>query len=808
MQTVSDNCGCAGCPLREEFPLNKFIAPVKGSSSRVAVGGYPQEEDAKTGKPWSGGDGRWYEVLYRNTGLKKTEVSQLNVLQCVPPEGKKRSDAIAHCMKAHVEPFLQANKFTRVDIFGEVALNALAGKHSIDTWRGSPVPVLALGTDIRSVPTFDPGYLAKDQSMVPVAVEDLRKTLFRESESYNLYPSIDAVRAFNSTVFAFDIETSRQDNSKIFMVGLSDAAGTATVVPWQEPYIGELKRIFWAAEAVIGQNLIQFDLPILAAAGVKIRGPRECMVWDLMLMHHLRFPSFPHRLEFIGKQFTNKGAWKNDKASFETYCARDTDVTFTCFEPLKALLVQADLLDLYKYVSWPLAMICKRMTDRGFKRSMHRVLELRTKYLAEIDAAQASLPEELRTTTEKRNRRIPAPEGTLSEKTGKPIKFLTESYEEEVYPWKSPNVKKQYLYETLGLPKQYHLVSKEVTVDKGALDRLFNKLNNPSKELLKEQGEERLAYLREQVMVLKNINAAATRLSGFAKEAATDDYIHPSFNVHGTEPGRLSSSDPNAQNIPEEARFMYVPRNPDGRIIAMDYSGIENRLTAYLANDHDRLKRLADPEFSEHKYLASNLEGIPYEAVKKSKDRGSWYMIAKAAVHGSDRLMGAKKMWEKNDLPPELVKTALFAWKQLIAGTIRWQKRIVDETGRRGWACNPFGRKLWFWETNSAPRVVSFYPQSTAADVIYRAMIGLMFKLIDWPEEWARKVCPRAEALPEGADLNLQVHDELVAETETAEQVESTVAVMNRVMTQPWPELGTLSLPVGVGVGLSWGECQ
>jgi DNA polymerase I-like protein with 3'-5' exonuclease and polymerase domains len=92
--------------------------------------------------------------------------------------------------------------------------------------------------------------------------------------------------------------------------------------------------------------------------------------------------------------------------------------------------------------------------------------------------------------------------------------------------------------------------------------------------------------------------------------------------------------------------------------------------------------------------------------------------------------------------------------------------------------------------------------------VIARAMIGLMYEKIGWPEEWARKVTPVLRPLPEEADLNFQVHDELVVEVSSEEAVAPTIDAMKEVMQQPWPELNNLSFPVGIGVGLSWGECN
>ena len=505
-------------------------------------------------------------------------------------------------------------------------------------------------------------------------------------------------------------------------------------------------------------------------------------------MHHLRFPTFPHDLEFIGKQFTNKGHWKSDKAIEETYCARDVDVTLRCFGPLKALLTQANLLDLYQYVQWPLALICKSMTDAGVIMNGNRLKELRAEYLGEIAKLEVQLPDGLRPYVVQKNKRKPAPEGTLN-KAGKPLKYITEPYEETITPWRSSDVKKKYLYETLGFSKQYKLGTNKVTVDKGALDKLFHKTKHPVLKILKE------------------LNKYATLLSGFAKEELTGmDVLHPSFNPHGTSAGRLSSSGPNIQNQPGRVRFMYVSRFPGGRIVAADYSGIENRLTCFLAKDRRRAERLQDPNFSEHKYLVSKFFDVPYELVEKSHDKDSPYAICKIIVHGSDRVMGAKKISLQFDMDFDTVKKVQAAWKSEISDTITWQKRVMSEALRIGRVENPFGRKLWIWTEGSGPEAVSFFPQSTAADVIYRAMIGLMYERIGWPKEWAEKVCPLVRSLPEGAILFIQVHDELTVDCKPG-VVEATKACLRAVMEQGWPELKGLSLPVAIEDGFSWGEC-
>jgi DNA polymerase I-like protein with 3'-5' exonuclease and polymerase domains len=169
--------------------------------------------------------------------------------------------------------------------------------------------------------------------------------------------------------------------------------------------------------------------------------------------------------------------------------------------------------------------------------------------------------------------------------------------------------------------------------------------------------------------------------------------------------------------------------------------------------------------------------------------------------------MGADKISKQFDLDFDTVKKLQFAWKKKIQGTIDWQRRVMADALRRGVVENVFKRKLWIWESSSGPTAVSFYPQSTAADVIFRVMIGIYYERIGWPEEWAAKVCPVYESLPADCILFIQVHDEAVVDC-PLEQVEETKRILTKVMTQPWPELQGLSLPIAIEYGDSWGDCQ
>lgn len=653
-------------------------------------------------------------------------------------------------------------------------------------------------SSLKVVPTFEPLYVMRDQGMLPVFVNDLLKSTIAPPENYNLEPTIEEVQAFTATEFAFDIETTgwKTGKQQISLVGLSDRLHHAIVIPFRGQYKEELKRIFRNATRIIGQNCIQFDTEVLfPELNIKWHeNDWDGAVDDIMLQHHLLFPDYPHDLAFIGSQLTNKAAWKHlSGENMALYNARDVDVTFQCWKQLRPMLKQNNLLDLYELVQVPLAKICKVITDTGVTLNPSRLQEVRTKLLAEQEQLETLLPPHMRTQDVPCKRREPAPEGTLSPKTGKPIKFLMVESTERIVPWRSPEKKKQFLYGTpeeggLSLPVQRKVDTEKITTDKRALGKLFRMTQNPA------------------INALKKLNGLDEILSSFATEkAAKITKQHASFNPHGTNSGRLSSSGPNMQNQPPVARFMYVPSHDGWEWGSFDFSNIENRLAAYYANDTDRLNRYADPKYSDYKQLASRAFGIPYEQVEKDNDREAPYGMAKAVVLGFNYGLGALKCARMNDMELKDVKKLFTQWALEIPKTVAWREDTASKADRDGFLTNNFGRKRWFWGNSVYTESLSFLPQSTAADIIIRCMIGLMYERIGWPLEKVLKVVKVAKPLPWPAKLVIQVHDSLEFEF-PQELRDDVINTVRTVFQQPWPELGGFWIPTSVEVGQSWGE--
>lgn len=819
MKTVKEIPGCQNCPLKTLHPNNTFVEPLIGAGLEVVIGDAPDKTAQAMGHPMVGPT---LSAMFRKAGIEKDDVTLLNVIQCRPPGDIFPTDkkaqahmtssegqlAVATCVKNHVIPMLKSRPWTRVILLGDQPLAWVAAKWaSADKWRGSVLAVPAIDPDRPlAISTLSPVQVQARQKFFPVVVNDLRKPMSWPEEHYNLFPSVSDVRNFTAKRFAFDIETSYQVDEygkrEIYMVALSDQSGRALVVPFTAPYIPELQRIFREARHVVGHNCIQFDIPQLAFYDIDVNP--NAAVLDTMLLQHLRFPDLPHDLEFVASQFLTKPAWKHEKATKELYAARDVDATWQIHTFLVDEVQSAGMLALYHNVQVPLARICRMMTETGIRIDSSRLAEVQKRIEGEIVELEGKLPEKLQSHFITVNKLDPAPEGYVDPITKRPRKKIKRVAQEKVTPWRLDRVKKNLLYVEWGLPPQLSPKTGKLTADKTALDKLHRRLMSPTGELY---NPERAGIVK----ILKEINRKDHFLASFVKEERKGtDRIHPQFNVHGTSSGRLSSSGGEAgnfQNQPEAARYMYVPSYDDWEIAEVDYSNIENRLTAFIAGDTYRLKRYDDPKHNDYKLLASRKWGIPYDEVEKDNDREAPYGMAKAIVLGTNYGLGALKTANMYDLDLQEVKDLMIAWKKEIAFTVDWQRRITTIAKKQGWLTTLFGRKRWFFTDGLYTQALSFLPQSTAADVIYRAMIGLLYDRIGMTLEQAQKVTPICIPLPHPARIMLQVHDALVVEY-PKHMREEVLGIMKRVMEQPWDELNGYSIPVGIAIGPSWGEVE
>ncbi len=303
----------------------------------------------------------------------------------------------------------------------------------------------------------------------------------------------------------------------------------------------------------------------------------------------------------------------------------------------------------------------------------------------------------------------------------------------------------------------------------------------------------------EQVLEYRQLaKLNSTYVEGLAKVIAPDGRIHTSFQNTVTATGRLSSTEPNLQNIPvrtplgAEMRKMFMA-GPGNILVDADYSQIELRLLAHIAGDQamqDAFNTGADI----HTITASQVLGIPVEKVTKA-ERSSAKAVNFGIVYGISSFSLSQDIHVSVNEAKEYMDRYLSTY----AGVARYQKEVVEKAKSEGYVSTLMGRRRWVPELRSSnfnqrsfgERVALNAPiQGTAADLIKLAMVRVDCRL-------------RKEGLK--ARLVLQVHDELIVECPEKE----TETVKN-ILREEMEGVATLAVPLTADAeaGQTWAECH
>jgi DNA polymerase I-like protein with 3'-5' exonuclease and polymerase domains len=774
---------------------------------------------------------------------------------------------------------------------GDYALSTLTPRSGLTLWRGSPLPLKGRMADgPRVIPTYHPEYIMRDANVFNVVTRDLRKPTTLPPEHYNLYPSLKDVQQFDATEVSFDFEWGR--DGEITLCGLSSRMYEAICVPWHEPFITELRRIFERAKVLIGHNIVGADTRYIERLGWDIS---QAELIDTMLIHHLVQPDARHSLAYVASVFTNKVFWKGQgeeqeddngmfsgggaqwktwnspeaipvefggyggcrdgEEAFRLYNARDTDGAFQCVQPLTNSLRKYNLEHLYRNVSVPTAFLCRDMADAGMRVANDRVVTLREGIDREITELQLQLPDGLKPYDEPCMVQQPAPPGTYKPKTKKckgkkkdgtahpPVDIVFDApgsmpcpscntlvdsgpvteckvvrvpSTRRVVPWNSNDQVLEYA-RTLG-------VSTDLKTKKGKAAA--------DKKARKVWGRKHVEFT-----LVDHLKKLATQRNSFAKPAFKYiDRIYFNLLPHGTAEGRLSSSgrrrgqmiydkqglpimengepvfvtDPNIQNQPKAIRKLFLPDESGWGILDLDIVMGENRLTAFLAQDFERLERLKDTNYDEHSELASRCFGKP---VFKGGEYEYLRQVGKKINHARNYGMGANKMQaelalEGYNYTLNDVKDMIEEWKRLNPGTARWQDETIATAQKQGYLVNAFGRKRWFSSRDFGTKALAFLPASTLADMVLRMMIAIHSDRFG--QECFNLGLQRTCVLPKPWRLAIQVHDSLCL-MGPSDNHREVAAMVKSVMEQPFRELEGYALEADVswsGADKSWGECK
>ncbi|HFS8992212.1 DNA polymerase I [Serratia marcescens] len=585
-------------------------------------------------------------------------------------------------------------------------------------------------------------------------------------------------RLKKADVFAFDTETDGLDTLTANLIGLSFAIapGKAAYLPVAHDYLDAppqldrayvleaLKPLLEDEKALkVGQNL-KFDMSLLARYGIEMRG----IAYDTMLESYvLDSVGGRHDMDSLADRYLSHktitfeeiaGKGKNqltfNQIALEQaapYAAEDADVTLQLHLAMWPQLKQsAELLTVFNEIEMPLLPVLSHIERTGVLidpaiLSAHSQ-EL-AKRLAELEAQAHELAEEpFNLASTKQLQAI------LYEKQKLPVLKKT--------PGGAPSTNEEVLAEL-------------------ALDYPLPKV------ILEYRGLAKLKTTYTDKLPLM-INPVSGR-------------VHTSYHQAVTATGRLSSSDPNLQNIPvrneEGRRIRQAFIAPEGyRIVAADYSQIELRIMAHLSQDEGLLKAFAEGK-DIHRATASEVFGVPLDKVTGEQRRS-----AKAINFGLIYGMSAFGLARQLGIPRGEAQRYMDLYFERYPGVLDYMERTRQQASEQGYVSTLDGRRLYLPDVRSsnamrrkaAERAAINAPmQGTAADIIKRAMIEV--------DAWLQgQEKPLVRAI-------MQVHDELVFEVH-----ESVIEEASQRIRQLMEGSMTLAVPlkVDVGVGMNWDEAH
>ncbi len=579
-------------------------------------------------------------------------------------------------------------------------------------------------------------------------------------------------------LFAFDTETTSLDYMQAEVVGVSFSVepGKAAYVPLAHRYAGAPEQLDRdmaltalrplledPARGKVGQNL-KYDMNVLAAGhGIALDGVR----YDTMLESYVldstatRHDMDSLALKYLGERtikyedVAGKGARQLsfDQVPVESaapYAAEDADITLRLHLALwPRLEAEPTLKRLFEEIELPLIPVLSRMERTGV--AVDR--DLLARQSSELAQRMAELEERAHAVA------------------GQPFNIG------------SPKQIQAILYEEMGLPVLAKTPKGQPSTAESVLE-----------ELALEHELPRLILEHRAVSKLKSTYTDALP----ARIDPHTGRVHTSYHQAVASTGRLSSSDPNLQNIPirsaEGRRIRQAFIAPPGCVLlAADYSQIELRIMAHLSGD-EGLRRAFAERADIHRATAAEVFGVPLEAVTDDQRRS-----AKAINFGLIYGMSAYGLARQLGITREQASRYIERYFERYPGVRRFMDETRERARERGFVETVFGRRLYLPEINVsntqrrqyAERTAINAPmQGTAADIIKRAMI-VVHHWLAMDDAPARMV--------------MQVHDELVFEVNTA-ALEDVRARVIEEMTGA----ASLDVPleVSVGSGSNWDEAH
>ena len=580
----------------------------------------------------------------------------------------------------------------------------------------------------------------------------------------------------NQTSVCFDTETTGIDALNAELVGMSFswAKGIAFYIPFPEnkeeaQILVDKFKPFFESETIekIGQN-IKYDLKILSHYGVSIKGK----LFDTMIAHYLINPDMRHNMDILSETYL-----KYSPKSIETligkkgkgqllmrdvpleeikeYAAEDADITLQLKEVFSPILDKAETKKLFEEIEIPLIPVLAAMEMEG--------INLDENYLKKMSVEMAKESSEL----------------------------------------------EQKIYETAG--EKFNLAS-----PKQLGEVLFDKLKIGGAKIKKTKtgqyatGEEVLSYFHEHQIVKDILEwRQMVKLQSTYIDALPNQVDKKTFRVHTdymqtvAATGRLSSNNPNLQNIPirtERGRLIrkaFIARDENYTLLSADYSQIELRIIAALSGEENMIKAFQNNE-DIHRSTAAKVFNVALEEVTKEQ-RSNAKTVNFGIIYGVSAFGLSNQTSLSRKESAELIDAYYKTYPKLKS----YMSEQVDFARENGYVQTVLGRRRYLKDINSANAVVRSGAernavnapiQGSAADIIKIAMINIYKKLSSDTEGsvWKSKML-------------LQVHDELVFDVHNSE-LEKIQPMIKHEMENAFKL--DVPLEIEMGIGKNWLEAH
>lgn len=603
-----------------------------------------------------------------------------------------------------------------------------------------------------------------------------KHTLQNTEHSYVLVDDDDAIQELGNKLkahgsFVFDTETTSLNTTEAELVGIA-----FSIEPHKAYYVSFsddrticqarieiLRDIFEDKELLkIGQNL-KYDISILRNYNIEVCGP----LFDTMIAHYLLEPDQRHNMDYMAEAYLNysplpieeligKGKGQRSmrdvsKELVKEYAGEDADITYQLYEILEEKLQKDNLKDLFYNIEMPLVSVLSHMECNGVR----------------IDATN--------------------------------LKQISQEFAEEIRKIE------EHIYNLAGTTFQ---ISSPKQLGEVLFDHL--KIQSKAKKTKTGQyatGEDILQKLINEHPIINYIleYRSLTKLKSTyidalpALTSPIDGLIHTSYNQAVTATGRLSSTNPNLQNIPirtekgKEIRRAFVPRSPDYLMMAADYSQIELRIIAHLSGDTTMIQDF-NLGHDIHAATAAKVFHLPIEEVSKEQRRAA-KMVNFGIIYGISAFGLAERLGIARKEASDIIKSYFEEYR----GIKEYMDKSIDFARSNGYAETMLGRRRYLRDINASNAVVRGFAernainapiQGSSADMIKIAMANI-HKVI---QENGLK-----------SKMILQVHDELVFDV-FREELDFLRSMVKQKMESALP----LSVPVIVEIntGNNWLEAH